>query len=383
MKLGVNASRACSGGAKSHLIGILSSVNPISFGFKEIHVWSYNDLLQSLPNKSWLIKHIVKEANKSILKKIWWEFFSLPLELKRNNCDILLNVDAGSVCQFKPYVTMSRDMLSYEPGQIKKYGYGFSFLRLIIIKYIQNSSLKNSTGAIFLTRYAARIIQKSSGLINNKTYIPHGVSEKFRMKIVKKNSLKKKNLLIRCLYISNIAPYKNQWHVVRAIKILRDKGFNLQLTLTCGGSDDGHELSKNLLKEELSLSDPNCSFVKITGFVNQDKLPTLLKKTDIFVFASSCENMPNTLIEAMSSGVPIACSNKGPMPEVLKKGGVYFDPENPKSIAIAIKKLIKNKKFRLKISKESVELSKKYSWKICSERTLTFLNKVVKKFKSN
>ena len=139
-------------------------------------------------------------------------------------------------------------------------------------------------------------------------------------------------------------------------------------------------LSKKLIQKIFFC---NCSFVKITGFVNQDKLPTLLKKTDIFVFASSCENMPNTLIEAMSSGVPIACSNKGPMPEVLKKGGVYFDPENPKSIAIAIKKLIKNKKFRLKISKESVELSKKYSWKICSEKTLTFLYKVVKKFKSN
>ncbi len=383
MKLGINASRARSGGAKSHLIGILSSANPILYGFKKVHVWSYNDLLQSLPNKSWLVKHVVKETKKSILKQIWWEYFSLPNELKRKNCDILLNVDAGSVCQFKPYVTMSRDMLSYEPGQINKYGYGFSFLRLIIIRYIQNSSLKNSNGAIFLNRYAARIIQKSSGVINNKTYIPHGVSEKFRMKFARKDFLKKKNFLINCLYVSNIAPYKNQWHVIRAIKILRDKGFNVQLTLTCGGSDDGHEISRRLLKKELLLSDPNHSFVKILGFVNQDKLPSLLKKANIFVFASSCENMPNTLIEAMSTGLPIACSKKGPMPEILKKGGVYFDPENPKNIANAIKKLILNKNFRFKVSKESKILSEKYSWKHCSRKTFFYLNRVAKKFKSS
>ena len=90
MKLGINASRARSGGAKSHLIGILSSANPILYGFKKVHVWSYNDLLQSLPNKSWLVKHVVKETKKSILKQIWWEYFSLPNELKRKNCDILL-----------------------------------------------------------------------------------------------------------------------------------------------------------------------------------------------------------------------------------------------------------------------------------------------------
>ena len=83
MKLAINASRARSGGAKSHLIGILSSINPKLYGFKEIHVWSYNDLLKSLPNKHWLIKHKVKETKKSILNQIWWEFFSLPIKLKK------------------------------------------------------------------------------------------------------------------------------------------------------------------------------------------------------------------------------------------------------------------------------------------------------------
>ena len=37
-----------------------------------------------------------------------------------------------------------------------------------------------------------------------------------------------------------------------------------------------------------------------------------------FIFASTCENMPNILIEGMSSGLPILCSNYLPMPEFLK-----------------------------------------------------------------
>ena len=38
----------------------------------------------------------------------------------------LLNVDAGSVCRFRPSVTISQDMLSYEPGEIDRYGFSLS-----------------------------------------------------------------------------------------------------------------------------------------------------------------------------------------------------------------------------------------------------------------
>ena len=50
-------------------------------------------------------------------------------------------------------------------------------------------------------------------------------------------------------------------------------------------------------------------------------MPEYLSKSNIFIFASSCENMPITLIEGMASGLPIACSDRGPMPEVLQDGG--------------------------------------------------------------
>ena len=36
--------------------------------------------------------------------------------------------------------------------------------------------------------------------------------------------------------------------------------------------------------------------------------------------------MPNILLES-KPGKPIAC-NKGPMPEFLNEGGIYFNPDN-------------------------------------------------------
>lgn len=98
-----------------------------------------------------------------------------------------------------------------------------------------------------------------------------------------------------------------------------------------------------------------------------------LAEADLFIFASSCENMPNTLLEAMAVGLPIACSNRGPMPEVLDDGGVYFDPEDAVSIANSVEQLIKDPDLRAKIARRASQLSEQYSWSRCAEETWKFI----------
>jgi len=102
-------------------------------------------------------------------------------------------------------------------------------------------------------------------------------------------------------------------------------------------------------------------------------LPALLSSADLFIFASSCENMPNTLVEAMAAGLPIACSDRGPMPEVLKDGGVYFDPENPDSIANAIENLLVHPEKCQQLAARARELASQYSWRRCAEETFSFI----------
>ena len=63
-------------------------------------------------------------------------------------------------------------------------------------------------------------------------------------------------------------------------------------------------------------------------------------QVDLFAFASSCETFGISLLEAMASGLPIASSNRGPMVEILKDAGIYFNPENPTSIANSLKMLL-------------------------------------------
>jgi glycosyltransferase involved in cell wall biosynthesis len=309
------------------------------------------------------------------LHQLWWERFALPGELRRTACSILLNVDAGSVCRFRPAVTMSRDMVSYEPGEIERYDISRARLRLIALRFVQNASLKAADGAVFLTRYAGSVIQRSCGQLQNLAYIPHGVGEAFRTTERNGSWPMAGERPIRCLYISNALPYKHQWHVVEAIAQLRKRGFDLQLELIGGG--EGR--AQRRLDAQIAVSDPNRAFVNQREFVPQGMLPEILAKADLFVFASSCENMPNTLLEAMAAGLPIACSNRGPMPEVLEDGGVYFDPEDSGSIAAAVEDLITDPGKRTRLAARAKQLSGQYSWTRCARETFSFVAEVAKR----
>ena len=130
------------------------------------------------------------------------------------------------------------------------------------------------------------------------------------------------------------------------------------------------------LNETLQLIDPEARFIRYRGIVPHEEMHGLYAVADINVFASSCENMPNILLEGMASGLPIACSNRGPMPEVLGDAGVYFDPEQPDEIAEAIRTLIESSELRLEKAQAAYERAQQFSWARCADETLRFLAQI-------
>lgn len=373
-RIGIDASRNRSGGAKAHIIGILSESDPEKFGISEVHVWAFKSLLDSIPNKKWIIKHYHPDLEKNLLCQLFWQFSKLKKEAKLLDIDLMFTTDASTISRFKPMIVMSQDMLSYEPGVSSYFGFGLFRLRLIIIYFLQNWAMKFSNGVIFLTNYASSIIEKSTGEIVNKEIIPHGIGDNYK----NQNHLDSLSLslktTIQCIYVSNTAMYKHQWVVMEAIGKLRQK-WPIKITFVGGGNGK----SRDLLNIAIEKNDPSREYSEILEFVPPIDMPKLLGDSDISIFASSCENLPVTLLESMAVGLPIACSNRGPMVEVLENAGVYFDPENSDEIANAIETIIINDELRLNISKMAKEKAHSYSWKKCGNSTWQFINNTLKK----
>ena len=373
--IGLDASRNRSGGAREHLIGILENLDPISEGIAQIHIWSYQGLLDVLPGRPWLIKHAAPALEGGLLSQLWWQANTLSVELKRYRCDILFTSDASSLCRFSPSVVLSQDLLSYEPGVISTFAWGRVRLRLIAIRYLQNAAFRRASGVIFLTQYAAKLIQSSCGLLNNIRIIPHGVNLQFlgggERTIFAKNAsdIDRQVEPIRCLYISNAALYKYQWVVVEAVGLLRQQGIPIELDLVGGGCGP----AQDKIDAQIALTDPRGQFIRQHPFVPHEELLSYLVAADIFIFASGCEAFGITLLEAMAMGLPIAASNRSSIPETLRDGGLYFDPENPLEIAAAIENIIRDPGLSNRLGVRARELAKEYSWERCSSETWGFI----------
>lgn len=370
ISVGIDATRNRSGGAITHIRGILAASNPRDHGVREVHVWSYRKLLDSLPDAKWLVRHHDEALEGRLREQMSWQRRRLSKAVTAAGCDVLLTTDAGSVARHRPSIAMSRDMLSFEPGEIDRYpALSAAWLRLKALQYVQVASLRRASGALFLTHYAQNVIGRFTGPLAESRVIPHGIGDAFRAEGPHTTPPSASAPAIRCIYVSNADRYKHQWHVLTALDIARQRG--VPVTLQLVGAASGPSANRVTARlEELPHLKP---YVELMGATPHEQVPALLAKADIFVFASSCENMPNTLIEGMAAGLPVACAKRGPMPEILQDGGAYFDPEDPETIADALCRLATDDAFALTSARRSFELAQQFSWRRCAAETWAYL----------
>jgi len=374
LKIGIDASRSISGGAIEHLRGILLNTSYKVKKIKRVYIWAPSSTLIKLPNHTWLEKISTDSLKKYILKSFFWQAFILPKICKKLDISLLFNTSASSLCSFKPSLTLLQNILPFENQIILKYKfYQKSFYRNLILRFVFIRCLKNTNHVIFLSKYSKKV---ASNFIKIKNYsiIAHGVDKSF-YKVNYKQIIKKKHHSINALYISNALIYKNQWNVIAAIAEIRKRyKINIKLKIVGGGS--GLALKKmNLSKFK---HDKNNKFINLYGYSTKNQIKKYYQNSNIFIFASSCESFGITLLEAMSTGIPIVCSNKSSLPEIIKNNTIYFNPENIKEITAAIMKILTNNLLRNKISKGAKKRSKYYTWEKSSKLTWQILYKVAK-----
>tara|TARA_A100001015_G_scaffold316939_1_gene432518 strand:+ start:2799 stop:3941 length:1143 start_codon:yes stop_codon:yes gene_type:complete len=371
MIIGIDASNIISGGGQTHLIEILKVSDPKEHNFSKIILWSNKKTLSLIDNKHWIEKQNPIQLEKGVFQRFWWQRTQLSQLAKNKECDILFVPGGLFLGKFKPFVTMSRNMLPFEYNELFRFGISFLTIKLLILRFAQKSSFVKAQGIIFLTKYAKKIVTNASQLNQNKTVvIPHGVNRRFSKEPRKQISLKNKK--IKILYVSLLEKHKHQDIVAKAVNELSKLNYNIKISFV-GPSKEKSKISFLKLLKKLDKYNNHLNYM---GEVKFSSLHKLYQESDLFLYASSCENLPNILLEAMASGLPIVCSNKGPMPEILQNGGIYFNPLNKTEIMNALKKTINSKELREKISKNSYSRSRLFTWEKCAKNTFLFLNKI-------
>jgi glycosyltransferase involved in cell wall biosynthesis len=374
--VGIDATNIRRGGGRSHLIELLRAALPQKYNIDRVVIWAAKDTLDLIGDSDWLVKRNPSALNSGFFHRTGWQRYCLSKEARAEGCDMLFVPGGSFAGDFHPIIAMSQNMLPFETSELRRFGCSLTTLRLLLLRRIQSRSFRRADGIIFLSDYARNRVQQVTGKFHGQVkVIPHGLNNSFRQspRIQYPIRAYSTEQPLRILYVSTITLYKHQWAVVEALGRLRERT-NWPLALDIVGS--GYPPAVRRLNKTLARWDPDCAWVRCCGCLKYKYMHKLYKQADVGVFASSCENMPLILLEAMAAGLPIASSNSGPMPEVLGSAGVYFDALSPASIEASLEHLISSRGLRRDLAQRSFARAQTYCWERCADQTFAFLAEV-------
>jgi len=352
----------------AHLKELLRNSEPQNQGFSKVIVWGGSKTLETIEDRPWLKKIKPPELDKSLLNRELWQRYELSKVSETKECDVLFVPGGSFNGVFRPYVTMFQNMQVFETTELNREGFSLEWVRLRILQNLQLQTFRRSAGLICLSEYSLNYLNKNYKYLDKlKTcIIPHGINDVPESMISKKHSSSDPT---RLLYVSTVKQYKHQWNLIDALGKLREEGYNITLDLV-GSGDPG---AINKIKKAIKRNSKHKCYINYIGDLNHLKVLDFYRKSDIFVFPSSCETLSISLLEAMKASLPIACSNRGPMSDILKDAGRYFNPLSVESITDCLRYIINNPDLRTKLGQQAKIYANEFNWVICAKKTFNFI----------
>jgi glycosyltransferase involved in cell wall biosynthesis len=160
----------------------------------------------------------------------------------------------------------------------------------------------------------------------------------------------------RGVMIANLISYKGHEDLLRALSLLS----NPPAMDLYGEGPEREPLER--LTRDLDLE----SAIRFRGRVPE--AASHYREAQFAVLASHEEGMPNAVLEAMATGLPVVATAVGGVPEIVDHGrtGILVSPRCPQELAAGIAQLAKDPPLRTRMGNAGRDLvAKRYSWEQC------------------
>lgn len=210
-------------------------------------------------------------------------------------------------------------MLTGIPFTFSSHGYDIFYV------FPKDMELKTDLAKKHLTvsRHSAAYIQGKIGNCNGKLVpLYSGIDTGFFSFNPDQN---RDNIL---LHVARLHPVKGQQYLIRACRLLKDRGLDFQC-LIIGEGKERPNLER--LITELGLKD-TCLLL---GSKTREELVSYYQRARVFVLTSVSEGMGNVFKEALACGLPAVGPRVGGIPEIIIDGktGYLFEAGNVEEIA--------------------------------------------------
>lgn len=133
------------------------------------------------------------------------------------------------------------------------------------------------------------------------------------------NYYKKNTDSLKVIAVGRLSPGKNYEYLIDVFQHLKDKNIFLDIY---GGGD------KSFFEKEIKNHKLN---IRMMG--SHADIANILPNYNLFIMPSKNEGFPLSVFEAMASGVPLLLSNIPPVKSIVNQHAIYFELNNPESVA--------------------------------------------------
>lgn len=197
------------------------------------------------------------------------------------------------------------------------------------------------------------------------TVQPHGVAEQYQPLPLAKTEPIRQELDLPETYILHVGTWEPRKNIIGLLKGYREllsempdappvvlvgrKGWLFEKTKT---EIDALGINQHILWRD-SVSDM--------------QLPAVYNMATVNVTTSHYEGFGMPALEGMACGTVPIVSNRSSLPEVVGNVGILIDPDNPNSIADALKKVLTDSQWLAQESQKAIERAKEFTWQRSAE----------------
>jgi glycosyltransferase involved in cell wall biosynthesis len=211
------------------------------------------------------------------------------------------------------------------------HGYNCTSFRELFYYGLERFCFKFADAVIAPSNDMVEILKRKGVCSERLHQIPNGIETEGQERPVRNH----RKSQIHLLYLGRLSKEKDPMILLEAMETLRRRGYDCGLILA-GDGPERKNLQKKISERGLT------NTVKILGYV-KDIIP-VLNEADILVNPSRTECMPNSILEAMWSGLPVVATAVGGVGEMIRDSvdGLLCPPGDPAALANAVVRLIED-----------------------------------------
>jgi glycosyltransferase involved in cell wall biosynthesis len=152
--------------------------------------------------------------------------------------------------------------------------------------------------------------------------------------------------------------HKNHRAAIAALKILREK-YSVCTLLVCTG--EPREAQPTL--EAQIVEEGSSEYVRFLGYCPRADMPALYRNASCLVYPSWFEGFGMPVLESMSCGCPVVCSNTTSLPEVAGDAALFVDPRDHERLADEVNRTLSDNDLQNDLRTRGLRRASKFSWR--------------------